>query len=187
MWVLFYTSHSIMAATKIKKKMRRIMGRSYKWYRLTYSFFSVLFFLWILMYAATIPVSVVLEPSQFLAYLGFVLAGFGTIIAVKAFKGQSLKRFLGIIPHDDLTTVEPLHTEGLYGWMRHPMYAGLLLIFLGFFFYLPYISSLIHLLALLVYLPFGIYFEEKKLIALYGDDYRTYQAKVPVLFPTRKP
>jgi methanethiol S-methyltransferase len=187
MWLLFYSSHSMMAGAKIKKKFRGIMGKSYKWYRFVYSLFSGLLFLYILLYSATIPAIPILMPSQLLVYLGFVMAGFGTIIAVKAFKGLSIARFLGIIPHDDLSFVEPLHTGGLYRWMRHPMYAGLILIFLGFFLYLPYISSLIHLAALLIYLPFGIYFEEKKLIALYGDEYRAYQARVPALFPIKKP
>ena len=37
--------------------------------------------------------------------------------------------------------------------------------------------------ALSVYLPFGIYWEEQKLINSFGQTYRDYQAKVPAFFP----
>ncbi len=186
-WMVFYVLHTLLASMKIKRKLRLVMGSSYKWYRLGYSIFSFVFILIILFYSATIPIVYALVPSEFLTYLGFVFAGIGTMICVKSFKGLSVNSFLGFIPQDDLHHIEPLHTKGLYEWVRHPMYAGLILIFLGYFLYLPYYSSLVHLVALLVYLPFGIYFEEKKLIELYGEQYREYQSRVPVIFPTRKP
>jgi protein-S-isoprenylcysteine O-methyltransferase Ste14 len=35
----------------------------------------------------------------------------------------------------------------------------------------------------LVYIPIGIYFEEKKLIKMYGDQYVEYKKRVPAIFP----
>ncbi|MEX2512120.1 MAG: hypothetical protein WD398_04375 [Cyclobacteriaceae bacterium] len=63
------------------------------------------------------------------------------------------------------------------------LYAGLILIFIGYFLYIPSLSSLIHLLGLLAYLPFGIDYEEKKLMEIYGAEYREYRSKVPPLIP----
>ncbi len=162
------------------------MGRTYKWYRLLYSLGSLFVIFFILFYSALIPSFPILVPSELLTYIGFVLAGIGTMIAIKSFKGQSLSRFLGMEPHDDLEVKELLTTLGPYEWVRHPLYAGLILVFLGFFLYLPHLTSLIHLLALLGYLPFGIYFEEKKLLAQYGQAYVDYRSKVPALFPKLK-
>ena len=44
-------------------------------------------------------------------------------------------------------------------------------------------GSLIHLGCLILYLPLGIYFEEKNLISLYGERYREYKKEVPPFFP----
>lgn len=159
------------------------MKGSYKWYRLAYSLYSTLFLLGLFVFAAIIAPYWIFEPSEGSTYFGYMLATFGTIISVKSMKGISAGRFIGWRPHDDLSEKEELIRDGWYKHMRHPLYAGLILIFLGYFLYVPNLSSLIHLLALLFYLPFGIYFEEKKLIAIYGEAYVDYQKNVPPLFP----
>ena len=186
-WMLFYTSHSYLAALNIKRIIQGIMGNSYKWYRLIYSLVSTFWVFALLFYSGTIPSHYLLTPTDGLQYIGYMLATFGTIISVKSMKGISIKRFIGLVPHDDLKEKERLLIDGLYRWVRHPLYAGLVLIFLGYFFFLPTVASIIHLAALLVYLPFGIYFEEKKLIILHGQAYVDYQKTVPPLIPTKKP
>ncbi|WP_234364422.1 methyltransferase family protein [Lunatibacter salilacus] len=186
-WMLFYASHSYLAALNIKRKIQGIMGNSYKWYRLIYSLVSILGVFALLFYSGTIPPHYLLNPTDVLQYIGYMLATFGTIISVKSMKGISLKRFIGLAPHDDLKQKDSLVIDGLYRWVRHPLYAGLVLIFLGYFFFLPTVASMVHLIALLVYLPFGIYFEEKKLITLHGPAYIDFQKSVPPIIPTKKP
>ncbi len=112
-----------------------------------------------------------------------MLATFGTIISVKSFQRVNKAQFLGISPHDDISKIEPFINQGLHSYIRHPLYIGLILIFVGYFFFQPTWAALIHLLSLLVYLPFGIYFEEKKLMKIYPDNYPAYQEKVPDLIP----
>ncbi len=43
--------------------------------------------------------------------------------------------------------------------------------------------NLTTLISLFVYLPFGIWLEEKKLIRHFGQAYLDYRQKVPALFP----
>ena len=186
-WMLYYGSHSYLAALNIKRIIQGYMGSAYKWYRLLYSLVSTLGFFALLFYAGTISPLYLMNPSDGTQYIGYMLATFGTIIAVKSLKGISIKRFLGLHPYDDLKETNELVLEGLYRWVRHPLYGGLILIFLGYFFFLPTMASMTLLIALLVYLPFGIYFEEKKLIALHGQAYIDYQKTVPPLIPTKKP
>ncbi|SHN20346.1 Protein-S-isoprenylcysteine O-methyltransferase Ste14 [Cyclobacterium lianum] len=162
------------------------MGNSYKWYRLSYSLVASFIFLAIFLFAGSIDPIWLFERSNGTTYLGFMLATFGTIIAAKSMKQVELSRFLGLKPHDDLRETEPLIKTGWYQYMRHPLYAGLILIFAGYLFYVPNMASLIHLLALLSYLPFGIYYEEKKLREQYGEKYVRYQNKVPPLIPRLK-
>jgi protein-S-isoprenylcysteine O-methyltransferase Ste14 len=67
--------------------------------------------------------------------------------------------------------------------VRHPILAGLILIVLGFFFFIPNLPTAISCVCVLLYIPIGIYIEEKKLIATYGDQYVEYQKKVPAILP----
>ncbi len=74
-----------------------------------------------------------------------------------------------------------LRTTGIYGCVRHPVYTGLLAMFLlG-----PSLSldRLTLFLAALAYLAVGIPVEERKLIRLFGDAYVEYRRQVPALLP----
>lgn len=126
-----------------------------------------------------------LNQSPMLTYIGYMLAGLGTIILVKSFKYFNNLKFVGLTLHDDLKEKEQLIIKGIHEYIRHPIYTGLILIFLGYYFYQPSPSSLVHFIMLLVYLPIGIYFEEKKLIDSYGDNYRKYKKTVSAIIPLK--
>lgn len=182
-WVLFYGSHTFLASLNIKRKIRSLLKGLYKWYRLAYSVFSGLFFLGLFFYAGSISSQSLFAPGPGSTYLGFMFATFGTIICVKSMRRVSVTRFIGLRPQDDIAETEPLVTEGWYRHLRHPLYAGLILIFVGYFLYVPNWASLIHLIALLAYLPLGIHFEEQKLLEVYGQEYAAYKTDVPAIIP----
>ena len=74
-----------------------------------------------------------------------------------------------------------LRTPLLYRWVRHPLYFGTLLAFWS-----APTMSLGHLLfsALFsVYILIGVRHEERDLVRLFGEAYRSYQAAVPMLIP----
>ena len=182
-WAIFYFSHSYLASLKIKRNIHRLMGKGYKWYRFFYSTVSLLLFLGIFLYAATIPAFLLFSTSGAMEYLALMLSGIGTIILIKSFKYFKPLRFLGLPPHDDLHEKQHLVVKGIHRYLRHPIYLGLIFIFLGYFLFLPALASLIHLVALLTYIPIGIYFEEKKLISIFGSAYQDYKEEVPALIP----
>jgi len=80
-------------------------------------------------------------------------------------------------------TTPKLIDSGVYSWVRHPMYLGTLMFCLGFLF----VS--ISLLSLGVWIGFFIFYdrmvtyEEKDLIHILGEEYITYQKRVPKWFP----
>ena len=152
-----------------------------KWYRLIYSIISSLFFLGILFQSALIPTYQILSKGSITEYLAYVFAGFGTIIMVKSTKQISLSRFLGIF--SKLDQMDELVVSGLYSKIRHPLYAGLVLTFIGYFLFAGTAAAAVHLICLALYVPIGIYFEEKNLIAYYGQSYKEYREKVPPFFP----
>lgn len=183
-WTTFYTLHSVLAASKLKRILEGKWGNAYKWYRLGYSLVSSFLFVGIMVQALLIPKVVIIPKNGLTDYLGYMLAGFGTIIAIKSSKNYSVGHFLGFKPSARVS--EPLITSGLYAKVRHPLYAGLVLIFLGFFLFAGTMSATVHLGCLLLYLPLGIYFEEKNLVVHFGAAYQEYKASVPPIIPRLK-
>lgn len=79
-----------------------------------------------------------------------------------------------------------LMTGGAYGFVRHPIYLGVLLFWLGLA--LAFASWAVFLLTLLYVLPsYFLYMrsEETMMIGVFGEKYRTYQRTVPFLVPRR--
>jgi protein-S-isoprenylcysteine O-methyltransferase Ste14 len=182
LWAVFYASHSFLASGKLKRKLESKLGKSYKWYRLFYSLFSLLFFVILALYTISMPAQRLLAEDDLLIYFGYMAATFGTIIIVQSSKMWSIGKFIGTRPEEPQAE-KKLIRAGWYSRMRHPLYAGLFLIFLGYFFVAGTYSAMVHLACLIAYLPIGIYFEEKNLIAEFGDAYKKYREEVPAIFP----
>lgn len=183
-WVLFYASHTLLASLKIKRKIQGIMGNGYKWYRMIYSLISLILIFFIFLYSGSIPKLMIFAQDPTLLYFGYLTAGLGTIIIVRSLKYFSGAKFIGLIPHNDLEEEkEELISSGIYKFIRHPIYTGLIGIFIGYFLFNPNAAAMLHLVGLLIYLPFGIFYEEKKLIEMHGEEYLDYKKTVPALFP----
>jgi protein-S-isoprenylcysteine O-methyltransferase Ste14 len=88
---------------------------------------------------------------------------------------------------DDLRGTEPqpapLITHGPYHWIRHPLYVSALLLLWSY----PDLTLDRLLLNMLftVWVIAGTLLEERKLVASYGEAYRSYQRKVPMMIPWR--
>jgi protein-S-isoprenylcysteine O-methyltransferase Ste14 len=82
------------------------------------------------------------------------------------------------------TTDPPRLVEsGVYSWARHPMYLGILLLCLGFFFISPSLLSFGVWLAFFILYDKMATYEEKDLIRILGEEYVAYQKQVPKWIP----
>ena len=73
--------------------------------------------------------------------------------------------------------------SGVYSWVRHPMYLGILLCCLAFFFASLSLLSLGILVVFFIFYNKMTTYEEKSLIQILGEEYIAYQKRVPKWFP----
>ena len=125
-----------------------------------------------------------LSPSQLVAWILLVASLVVIIVAIRAF------RKLGEIDSDrsdpGLVGIEKttkLVTTGIYGYIRHPFYASLLLLSWGIFFKnITLISILLAFLAsIFLYLTAKI--EERENVAFFGKPYEAYMARTRMFIP----
>lgn len=178
MWLLYYGIHSLLASTSVKSKL----SMNQKTYRLHYSLVATILFVVMLLYTATTYSLLLFAPTPVLTYSGLMLAAIGIFILKRAFRKYSLRSFLGLQPEEK----SQLNKQGIQSKVRHPLYSGTILIFVGYFLFNPQLSNLVMLLSLFCYLPFGIYWEEKKLIDEFGEEYLTYRKMTGALIPKLK-
>lgn len=72
-------------------------------------------------------------------------------------------------------------TPGIYQLMRHPIYVGFMIAFWA----TPSMTfdHIIFSTVMTIYLFIGIWFEERDLLARFGDKYRAYMGRIGVFFP----
>jgi protein-S-isoprenylcysteine O-methyltransferase Ste14 len=178
-WVLYFTLHSVLAADGTKDLVKNMMGSSLRWYRLFYSVLSTGALVVLLFYGATIPAEYFFERTELLRYVSLMFTTFGVMTIRLAFKQFQLKSFVGFTPETGST----LKREGILKRVRHPILSGIILITIGYFIFIPNLPTLVSCLCILVYLPIGVWLEEKKLIKFFGEEYLQYKREVPAFIP----
>ncbi|NNC68334.1 MAG: isoprenylcysteine carboxylmethyltransferase family protein [Gammaproteobacteria bacterium] len=123
------------------------------------------------------------HSNTFISLIGYAFVLIGIMIVVKSISAYGIMSFAGFKaenPKDELVTT------GLNTYVRHPLYAGVLIALAGWLIVTQSIAAIVTLVVTWVYVLVGIQLEEQKLILQYGDAYRTYQHKVSKLFPLHK-
>jgi methanethiol S-methyltransferase len=84
---------------------------------------------------------------------------------------------------DKKMKLTPLTVNGPYRWVRHPLYLFMILMIWSF----PglTIDRLLFNLLWSIWLVIATNLEERDLVSDFGEQYRKYQAKVPMLIPYR--
>ena len=177
-WLLYFALHSLLAADGVKRYAERTIPAVYSRYRLWYSLFAFAGLLVLLVWTLVRPGRQLFAPW----YGGALLVALGAWITMAAFKNYNIREFFGL-SKAPVVRHAALQTTGLHAWVRHPLYSGALCLFPGVALCLPYAAYWAGVLALLVYLPVGIYLEEQKLVKQFGEGYVTYRKRVKALIP----
>ncbi|MEM8838354.1 MAG: NnrU family protein [Pseudomonadota bacterium] len=185
-WLIYGALHSLLARQAVYQRLTQQTQRKY---RVIYNAIAVLHL------GATLLVGYQLlngSEAAFWApgFLGPILLCVqiaGAILIVMALRQYDLGLFSGLKQwrgdggeNNLVDGQEALTVSGLSAHMRHPLYTGVMLVLWG-----GAVSEFAFATALwaTIYIFIGAYFEERKLIVLYGDAYRAYQEQIPAFIP----
>jgi protein-S-isoprenylcysteine O-methyltransferase Ste14 len=102
--------------------------------------------------------------------------GLSLIVAAQAHMGRAWRIGIDREPTS-------LVTDGLYAYVRNPIYTGMILIGAGIAMVTPAVWTVVGTLAYLLMIRWQTLFEERHLLALHGDAYRDYVARVGRFLP----
>jgi methanethiol S-methyltransferase len=176
--------HSLLASHSAKALAQRWLGTlAGRIYRALYNLLALISLLPALLLVALLPDRALYTIPLPWVYLTLAFQGLA-VIALAVSVGQTgLLPFSGVSQLFDSGFAEgqKLVTDGLYRWVRHPIYtASLVFLWLS-----PRMS--VNLLAFnlgaTLYFITGAIFEERKLLAVFGRAYADYRQRTPMLIP----
>ena len=183
---VFAVQHSVMARRGFKRMWTRLVPPNVE--RSTYVLFASAALALLLWQWRGIPQPVIWQVENALAadalwgvfWLGWAVLLLATFLInhFELFGLAQAFRF-GAAPE-----APQFRTPLLYRYVRHPIYLGFVLAFWA----TPVMSAghLLFAAAATGYILVGIAFEERDLIAQFGDEYRRYRAHVGMLIPGRR-
>jgi len=177
--------HSVTASLGFKESLRRTFGAGFmRFYRLLYNVFSAVSFVPILYLSAVLPTQNLYRVTSPLNYLMLAGQGLSVLLLLIAVLQTDTLSFVGLRQLVEEEKLGKLITKGFYQYMRHPLYTfGLLFIWLS-----PSVSvnSFVLYVSLTIYILVGAYFEERKLLREYGQEYADYKSATPMIIPGLK-
>ncbi len=182
-WISFAGGHSALAALGVKDRLGPLFG---PYYRLSYNLFAAMHILLVLSVGWRVLGDGVLARPEWLATTLTIAYAAGWVALLVALAGYDLGRLAGLkqiryhLRGEFMREDEPLRTDGLHRYVRHPLYAGAVLVLLG------RIDSQLDAATAFwgcLYLLVGTVMEERKLLKIYGRDYARYRRQVPAVIP----
>ncbi|MEL6944145.1 MAG: isoprenylcysteine carboxylmethyltransferase family protein [Bacteroidota bacterium] len=127
---------------------------------------------------AIAPSVIQLALPKIITLTGLILLLLGVLIILRSIFQLSD----ALTPYPSPKQGASIKTEGLYRFSRHPIYSGILILFLGWGLYTQSLSRLVLTIALYILFYFKSSYEEERLIEAYGEKYRTYRKKTARFF-----
>ena len=192
-WTAFAVFHSLTVSEAYENLARRWMGdRAFDGcHRLFFTAYSIAVFLLLVLYLRTVPDQALyrLEGLGRLLFHTVQLCG----VAFLFWTPWDLLEFVGFRQWERLRRGEPtcpeeggrLFTQNAYGVVRHPLYLGISVVLA--FHPVQTRNSLLSTAMVVLYFYVGTFFEERRMVRKFGEEYRNYQRRVPRFLPLRWP
>jgi methanethiol S-methyltransferase len=187
-WIAFCVLHSALISITFTDFLKRKSNVIYRYHRLAFNIISIMTLIPVLVY------SLYVREKYFFTWDGYLLpvkyfiffVGISLFIAgAKHYNASAFFGFSRIKNNQDSNLINKsgmLDKSGILGIIRHPFYAGVLLvIWAGNI----DVTNLIINCILTAYIIIGTYLEERKLLLEFGNTYIEYQREVSMLFPLK--
>ena len=183
--ILWGVVHSLLASHSVKTVLRRIAGGLAfdRLYRFSYNIFALCSFYPIAIMLYTFPDRPLYSiPSPWI-YLTVIVQAIAAIVLISAVVQTGPAEFIGWEQLSGTGESKPpvLMTDGWYAYVRHPLYAGILVF--GWLIPEMTVNRLALLIVFTLYIMVGAWFEERKLLKDFAPAYAEYKARVPMLIP----
>lgn len=184
--MIFFMQHSIMVRKGFKKRLRKFMPDIY--HNALYAMASIIVLLMVLVFWQTSHLIVVkAEGFSFWFARGvFLLCLAGFYWAVKSLDSFDALGVNSFINQNDQNggrsdDVQQITARGPYRWSRHPIYLFAIIILWA----CPVLTMdrLVFNILWSVWIVIGAYLEDRDLHREFGDQYREYSRRVPMLIP----
>jgi protein-S-isoprenylcysteine O-methyltransferase Ste14 len=192
-WGAFALFHSVTMSEPYERWARRVMGedRFGAYHRLLFTLTSAAVTVAVLLYVRSlpdVPLYRIDGPVRFLFH-GVQILG----AALLLWTPWDLKEFVGLRQWERHRKEERettgrndrLFTGKGYGLVRHPLYLGCSLLLA--FHPVQTRNSAATAAAVIAYFYIGTFFEERRLVRKFGEEYREYQHRVPRFLPLPRP
>ncbi len=179
-WASFGLAHSVLARGGGAALLRRVFGAAE---RLAYNGIAAIHLFAILLIGHwVLGAQPGFSRPEWLAWLQWCGLALGLLVGLRGLGSYDLGLFAGTkqLRGEGEGKDEPLATTGLHRYVRHPLYSALFLCLWGL------VQDPLSLATAVwgsLYTLIGTYFEERKLISLYGAAYETYRRRVPAFVP----
>jgi protein-S-isoprenylcysteine O-methyltransferase Ste14 len=190
LFFIFGLIHTFLASNKVKQIIIKNAGNLIAFYRFFYVLFSLITFYLIyilapnshtIIYDLSYPYDFIVLVPQFLSIAGFIWTL--KYFSVREFLGinQIIRWFHKNYNINDLDEQLTLRILGPYRVCRHPLYFFSII----FLLFRPEmdLSYLTFFFCIIAYFYIGSFYEEKKLVEKFGNNYKNYKNAVPRIFP----
>lgn len=184
---LFALQHSVMARPAFKRWWTQYVSKSIE--RSTYVLMASLALILLFWQWRPIPTTVwqVEQPAlatglTALSFVGWLIVLSSTFM-INHFELFGLHQVVNNMRGKPMPDIR-FKTPALYKLVRHPIYLGFIIAFWA----TPHMTAghLLFAAVTTAYILVGIFLEERDLVELFGDEYRTYRKRVAMLIPWRK-
>lgn len=186
LWGAWCLLHSFMITHTVTGFVQKRFEKAYRYYRIFYNFIALVTLIPVLVYSSTIKGLPVFHWEGGFRIVQGLLMVSAFLLFIGGARRYDLAQFLGIrqVKKNNtciaLTDDCRLDSGGILGMIRHPWYAGGILIVWARNLDM---AAILTSLVITMYFIIGSFLEERKLLAEFGEEYIDYQRRVSMLFP----
>jgi len=186
-WTAYGAVHSAMISETATGYLKRRLGTGFRYYRLAFNVVALVLLVPVVWYSQSLSAAPVVRWQGPWLAVRFALVALAVLLFAAGGRHYSLRQFVGIsqlrgTSAGGLASGGGIDARGVLGVIRHPWYAGVVLLLWAHDLDL---ASLVTSGVLTAYVLVGTLLEERKLVHEFGDAYRDYQRRVSMFVPLK--